>query len=402
MRDYSKITPEGTKDILFDECKAQRYIERKLSKSFALRGFNEILTPGIEYYDVFQIPNVSIPQDQMYKLTDNNGRLIVFRPDSTLPIARMASARLQNAKKPIRLFYNQCTYRNSPDHLGRRNEIPQMGIEILGADGLKADAEAIMLAIDSMSAFAPGFRLEIGNAIFFNSLIEKLDITGEKKEAIRSTIETKNYAALDILLDGMKSSSVVDSIRQLPRLFGGEEILIEAERFAADEDSAAMLEHMKQLYALLSKTEVKDRIIIDLGLVQRNDYYTGIIFSAYSESHGDAILTGGRYNALLEKFGDKMPAVGFSIDTNALTEIMLKNGAENEVYIDKSIVYAEPGGELKVQEVANSIINENRYCEISLFDSYRETEDYAVKNGFSKLLIVNESGTEIKDLGDVK
>lgn len=393
MRNFSKITPEGTRDILFEECKAQRYIEQKLSERFILRGYNEVLTPGMEYFDVFQLSDVSIPQEQMYKTTDNNGRLIVLRPDSTLPIARMVSARMQNINRPIRLFYKQNIFRNAPDHSGKRNELPQMGVEILGAQGLKADLEAILLAAESLSLFVPDFRLEIGNAVFFNTLIGRLCVSDNEKEIIRANIETKNYAALDTLLDQMKPSETVKAMRMLPRLFGGEEILAEAEKYSTDEVITSMLEYMKKLYKTLSKTALKDKIIVDLGLVQRNDYYTGIIFSAYTAEYGDTILSGGRYDSLLEKFGDDMPAIGFSIETGALTSMALKSIAADEDGNSKTIVFAQPGYELTAHETVNQFVYEGCYCELSVFETLDETLKYAKENGFKRLI---EAGKELK------
>ena len=102
MKKFNKITPEGTKDILFEECLSQRTVSERLTHIFKMRGYNEVITPGMEYYDVFDAPNAAIPQYEMYKSTDNKGRLIVFRPDLTLPIARLTATRLQAMEKPIR------------------------------------------------------------------------------------------------------------------------------------------------------------------------------------------------------------------------------------------------------------------------------------------------------------
>ena len=112
MKNYSKITPEGTKDLLFEECLANRTVSSILGKVFSHRGFHEVLTPCIEFYEVFTEELSGIPMENMYKMSDAKGRLMVMRPDSTLPIARMVSTRLKNMPQPIRLYYNQRVYRN--------------------------------------------------------------------------------------------------------------------------------------------------------------------------------------------------------------------------------------------------------------------------------------------------
>ena len=185
MKKFNKITPEGTKDILFEECLSQRTVSERLTHIFKMRGYNEVITPGMEYYDVFDAPNAAIPQYEMYKSTDNKGRLIVFRPDLTLPIARLTATRLQAMEKPIRLYYNQPIYRNRKDLSGRSDETTQAGIELLGASGLKADIEVIAAAVEALSACTENFRLEIGSAKFFGPLADELPVSADKKEDIR-------------------------------------------------------------------------------------------------------------------------------------------------------------------------------------------------------------------------
>ena len=122
-------------------------------------------------------PGAAIPQQEMYKCTDNHGRLLVFRPDTTLPIARMAASRLQGHKKPLRFYYCQNIYRNRPDLSGRSDETAQMGIELMGAGGLRADLEAIATAVAALSACVEDFRVEIGHARFFQVLADQLPVT---------------------------------------------------------------------------------------------------------------------------------------------------------------------------------------------------------------------------------
>ena len=132
MKTYSKITPEGTRDLLFEECRARREVQSRLSRLFALLGYREVLTPVLEYFDVFNLPGTAIPQQEMYKCTDNHGRLLVFRPDSTLPIARMAASRLARSGETLAVLYSQTIYCNRPDLSGRSDESAQMGIELGG------------------------------------------------------------------------------------------------------------------------------------------------------------------------------------------------------------------------------------------------------------------------------
>ena len=133
MKNYDLITPEGTKDLLFDECTARRNVEDKIHKIFKSCGYAEIVTSGLEFFDVFNLNSRYFPQESLYKLVDSKGRLIVLRPDSTVPIARVVATRLKEASLPLRLYYNQCVYNMTPLLTGKSDQIVQTGIELIGS-----------------------------------------------------------------------------------------------------------------------------------------------------------------------------------------------------------------------------------------------------------------------------
>lgn len=393
MRTYSRITPEGVRDILFEECRGHREVQRRLIWAFSLRGYREVMTPGLEYYDVFSLPGAALPQREMYKTTDNRGRLVVFRPDSTLPIARMAASRLQGQRKPLRLYYNQTIYRNRPDLSGRSDECAQMGVELMGVGGLGADLEVVSLAAQALEACAPGFRIELGHAGLFRVLADKLPMSEGQKEELRGTIEAKNYAALEELLEPLGSDPAAEAIRRLPRLFGGEEALEEAGAFCTGE-AGEMLAYLRGVYGALCKLGLGERLMVDLGLVQRNDYYTGIVFSAYAPDHGAALLMGGRYDALCEKFGDPMPAVGFAVDVDACA--LLLSGKMDKEPVPAVLIHGEPGFEAEAESAVSVMTRQGRLCELSLCETRQQAERYAKDMGIPRLVVVGETVAEIE------
>ena len=118
MKTYSKLTPEGTRDILLGECRAQREVQRRVSRVFTLRGYHEVLTPGLEYYDVFRLPGAALSQQEMYKTTDNHGRLLVVRPVLFLNFARENTSDLwkirgSSCAATSRRSFCRCSWRRS-------------------------------------------------------------------------------------------------------------------------------------------------------------------------------------------------------------------------------------------------------------------------------------------------
>lgn len=400
MKALRKITPEGTKDLLFEACQAQRDTERTLSELFLRRGYHEVLTPGFEYFDLFRLPGASIPVEEMYKMVDSNGRILAMRADSTLPIARMTAARLQGISLPIRLFYNQTIYRNRPDLSGHNHERPQMGIELLGAKGLMADLEVLSLAVAALNATAKDFRLELGNAALFQSLIGLVDPREEEKLEIQTAIESKNDAALCACLRRLPQSAAVEALRQLPKLFGGVEVLKQAKALCLTPETEAMRREMKQLYGVLDQLGLGDRLMLDLGMAQKNDYYTGVIFNAYTQNLGEPLLVGGRYDKLLTQFDAPMPAIGFSLNTQALAQGLLEKREEGQNAVPDQLIFAQPGFEAAAIRAASEAAMTGLVCELALCDTVSQAIANAKARNVPAVLVVGET-KEVISTGEV-
>lgn len=388
MKKYIKITPEGTKDFLFAECSAMDSICGKIEKVFVSRGFKRVITPGIEFYDVFSVPCSGISQESMFKMVDNKGRLLVARPDSTLPIARMVSSRLKNSIMPVRLYYKQAVYRNNPTLTGRRNELMQMGIELLGVKGIRADLEILTTAVNCISSVAEDFRIELGHAQVFNALSQELDIDESYKEKIRVSIEGKNYSALNNLLDKLKPCKAVSAIRSLPSLFGGEEVFKKAAEICEGTKAVAALEYLHKIYSNLEPLGLGDKLIIDLGLVQRNDYYTGIVFTGYINGIGDAVISGGRYDELLSAFDAPMGAAGFAVDTDAIT---IKHLSDDGVsYSDNPdvLVFAEDGHEVEAINIVSELNSKGVKAQFSVLPTLEETKQFASQRKIAEVRVI--------------
>lgn len=390
MNRYDLITPEGTSDLLFEDCAMRRSLEEKLSGIFKSKGYCEIVTPGLEFFDVFNLNSRYFPQESMYKLSDNKGRLLVVRPDSTMPIARVAATRLRDAKLPLRLYYRQNVYRNKPVMRGRSDEIHQMGIELIGSDSKRADLEVISSAIEVLASFEnEDFRFELGDIGFFRELVNKLDADTIAKEEIRSLIEVKNYPALNDLLDSIGNNEITNALKQLPRLFGGEEVFDKAAELYDDEKIRGVISELRGLYNSLIELGYGGKITIDLGIVNKLDYYTGVVMKGYLRGYGDAVLSGGRYNKLLAEFGYDVPATGFAVNVDAAAKVM----KQSHIYsapVPDVIVYGSDGFVMEAIKYANGLRGKGLIVENSVFDSYDRTKEYAAENGITKVVCVDK------------
>lgn len=390
MKKYIKITPEGSKDFLFEECTAYSDVCAKIQKVFEDKGFYHVITPALEFFDLFSMESSGIMQESMYKTTDNKGRLLVVRPDSTLPIARLASTRLKNENMPVRLYYRQAVYRNNLTLTGKPNEIMQMGVELLGVEGKRADLEVLSTAVDCLQSIMPDFRIEIGHAGFFQALADQLQVSEEIKENIRLSIENKNYSALNNILDNLPNSVAVNAIRKLPRLFGGEEVFEKALNLSCGEKAEKALAYLQNIYHSLAELGLENKIIIDLGLVQRNDYYSGIVFTGYVSGIGDAVLSGGRYDLLLSNFGTPMGAAGFAINVDALAQINLAINKFTAAIPDV-LVYCYDGYEIEAIKFSKELSNQGKKAQFCVLKNKADAENYAKEKGIANIVCIGEN-----------
>ncbi|MDR1028076.1 MAG: ATP phosphoribosyltransferase regulatory subunit [Clostridiales Family XIII bacterium] len=328
MPKYDKITPEGTRDMLFEECEAQNRITENLRGVFSHGGYREVRTPGFEFYDVFSAKADYYPQESMYKFADARGRLVTVRPDSTIPIARMTATKLRGQSLPIRLFYAQRVYRRQPELRGRSGEIMQMGVELIGASTFESDAEILTMAADALHASSSArYRIEIGHVGFYNLLMGALDAPSEDKELIHRYIASKNYASLGDVLDRCPAGKTTEIIRRLPGLFGSADALREAavSLEGADERLTDMIRYLEKIFGALKERGLADRVMIDFGLVNQAEYYSSLVFRGYMEGTGAPVLSGGRYDDLFSDFGENLPATGFALNVDLLTAAALRN-----------------------------------------------------------------------------
>ncbi|HQK73534.1 MAG TPA: ATP phosphoribosyltransferase regulatory subunit [Clostridiales bacterium] len=393
MNKYANITPDGTRDLLFGECALRSSLQEKLSALFESRGYSRVLTPAFEFFDVFNRKSSGFAAENLYMMTDSSGRMLVMRPDSTLPIARVAATRLRDEKTPIRLFYNQRVFKRADPFSGRRNESTQSGIELLGAGGEKADLEVIVTAADALAACGvTDYTLEIGHAGIFQSLAKALDTDEETRAEIREHIETKNLTALNERLAALGDSEAVRALAALPRLFGSTRVLEEAEKIFSGREERHAVKYLGTLAGKLAAIGLGDKIQIDLGLVHRNHYYTGVVFRGFVEGSGLTVVSGGRYDKLAGEFGRPMPSTGFGVEIDSLSEVLLARNSAAAPPPPAVLVFGREGFETFALQRCRELSARGVVCEHCIFNGEDEAHDYARVKHIERLEIISEQG----------
>ncbi|NLG52381.1 MAG: ATP phosphoribosyltransferase regulatory subunit [Clostridiales bacterium] len=377
--------PVGTRDYLFEECGSLRRVSNALYALFSARGFDEVISPTFEYYDVVRTKGNPMPESMLFKFTECTGRLLALRPDMTTPIARIAATRIPDYNLPARLFYIQNVYRAGTPGTGRNTEVMQGGIELVGFKGIDADTETIVMAVDALRACTDKkFHIEIGHAGLLKELARDLNMVDSDFDAMRKLTERRNIAALTDMLKRYENKKAAEALSELIMLFGGVEVLDRAEALCAGSRASEELKYLRVLIENLNSAGVSDYISVDFGLVHQIDYYTGIIIRAYIEGAGMEVLSGGRYDRLAGSFGKALPAIGFAIDINSIAVL------DEMPPAGKKPVLHVPSGRIRE---AFDYMDKNGPCDISPYDSLEKSREYAKRRG-SVLKVIGDSKEE--------
>ena len=338
-------TPEGVRDIYGKEYGRKVAIENKLQKIIASYGYEDIQTPSFEYFDVFSRETGTTPSKELYKFFDKEGNTLVLRPDFTPSIARCVAKYYCDETAPIRLSYSGNTFTNTSNLQGKLKEMTQMGVELINDDSVQADAEMISLVVETLKAAGlTRFQISIGQVEYFKGLCEEAGLDEDTELDLRACISGKNYFAAQELIQERGVAEPYRSILlQVADMFGNMESLEEARALVKNERSLNALKRLEELKEVLEQYGVSDYVSFDLGMLSKYNYYTGVIFKAYTYGIGNAVVTGGRYNNLLKRFGKDASAIGFVIAIDNLLEACSRQKVLIELPKDKTKIYYEKG-----------------------------------------------------------
>lgn len=351
-------TPYGTRDFLPCESAAKRSVEQKIFELFASYGYEEVVTPTMEYLETLTTSSGRAIEPNLFKMFDKNNRTLALRHEMTTPIARLAVNRLKNSPLPLKLSYNTSVFRFRTNQTGRQCEFYQSGVELLGISNAFADAEIIALAAQALNvAGLEDFKICLGQVEFVGGLMENLP--PEVQAQIKTAIERHDIVALNKL-------DVKDVLKKIPTLQGGIEILETAEKLTDNERSRLALKNLREIYRLLEIYNVSDKIAFDLGLIRDFEYYTGMVFEAYAPGVGYSLAGGGRYDNMLKDFGAECPATGFAVGIERILDARKFQGlVEDRQAKDFYVGYAAGKEELAIKRALELRLS-GKVAEISL------------------------------------
>lgn len=299
--------PWGTSVWLPEDCDRLRAAEEKLRALFRDSGAGEIATPAFEYAEALE-RGFGHPE-KFFRFLDGDGSILALRPELTTPAARLFATALAKRPLPLRVYYLGQVYRQESKHKGLFREFRQAGYECYGGDRLDEDARAITLAAQSLSRLgATDAVIEIGHVGIAEGILDELDPPSAARSAWKDAIARKDAPAL-------RAAKAPDL---LPRLLGldAAEILRDASAYSKSPEVLGAIDELKALRDRLAG--LAHRVVVEPLSIRHHDYYTGVVFEGLLPRSGRPVLSGGRYDRLVEQFGDPAAATGFSLELELL------------------------------------------------------------------------------------
>ena len=382
-------TPEGVRDIYGNELLEKKYIKEKLNNIFHLRGYNPIETPSFEYLDMYYNEKDLTDTKDMFKFFDNNGNILSLRPDFTPAVCRCAAKYFSDSPLPLRLCYEGNTFINKSEHQGKLKETTQMGVELICKDSYAdLDAEMVCLSIEALKSLnLEDFQVVIGEVSYFRSICKSIDFIDNEFETFKEYVSLKNYfGARELLENKNVDKSIIDALLGVSDIKNIEE-LREVKANTNNTDALKAIERLEQLYEIIQSMGFEKYVSFDLALLNKFNYYSGVLFRVYTHGVGDAIVKGGRYDELLPKFGTNNSAIGLVFLIEEIQSALNMQKLQPTIENSGTMVVYNSSNRIKALNYLNELREKNTVC----FGIYKEDDkdeswykEYSKSNGYNE------------------
>ncbi len=316
--------PTGLRDLLPDHSAHLAELSGRLQEVFAGFGYRRLFLPTLERLEVVERGlSAAALADVMKFVEPGSGEVVAIRPDITPQIARLYAARPDALPDPARLCYDGPVLRAREARAGRPREVYQAGVELLGAGGPKADAEALVVLMRALERVGlAGAVIEVGHARFAAAALDAAGLPRAARDDAWAALARKDGGALAALARrGRGEAAARAALPDLAALYG-DDALARARAFARAVPACAPALAEVEAALRLARRRGLGHVVVDLGEARGLGYYTGLTFAGFAPGAGAAVANGGRYDELLARFGRPGPAIGFAVDLEFATQAL--------------------------------------------------------------------------------
>lgn len=326
---------------------------RRLYESF---GYKKFKMSKFEKYDLYLENKSFLRSANIITVTDPTGRLLALKPDITLSIVKNVRA----FKLPEKVYYNENIY-IADSNVGEIKETTQVGLEYIGDIDVRALGEILILAAESLESTGENYRIAVSHMGFVSEILDSASVTETDKERISHLVSEKNQHGLkDLCARISLSDEVTERLCGLINVCGELSTAINgAKSLVCGDVSASSLEELSELSEIITAFGISDKFILDFSVMNDMNYYNGLVFQGFIDGVPKTVLSGGRYDNLVRRFGCDTSAAGFAVYTELLNQFHYR---ESEYDYEVFLLYSEDCDPSTVLEVQKKCSENGERC----------------------------------------
>jgi len=372
-------TVRGMRDVIGPNMRVRNYLVRTAVEVFRLYGYEPLDSPVMELWETLSAKGGEEIEAETFKFLDKGEREVGLRFDLTVPLARIVASN-PHLPKPFKRYAVGKAWRYDRPQASRYREFMQADVDVIGSASPAADAEVVIVALElARRTIEDNYVMKINNRKVLKGLIERA--------GVKDSLAHECFRAID-KLDKIGRDGVVDELRA--RGIGEEEseFLLDAIKLRGTglntlDEFRGLLEgseigiegvdELMQMAEIFDESGVGNLTEFDMSLARGLDYYTGAVFEAryLGKPNVGSIAGGGRYDALIERFGGQSTAAtGISLGIDRIVDILLSKGL-GEKLVSQLDVFIAPIKQPMIKyamKLQNGLVKAGISCEVDLME----------------------------------
>ena len=390
------------RDLLPVDAEMMRHVEMVSRTISKLYGYQEIITPVLESYELLAAKTSEEIRERMYTFKDLGDRKVALRPEFTASVARLVVDKLKNVPQPMRLFSVGSLYRYDEPQYGRFREFWQANYELFGSDRPEADAEILILTNNILKKLGlENYRFKVGHTGILKGILTNEGLDDSQQNSVRQLLDKKLWAeALDVAREAEISQKGQEVLEMLLDIKGEDALQVLSQIRECVKDYEIALDAVDNLWRILElirDSGAQLEVVVEAGFARGLEYYTGMIFESYVPGLDIALGGGGRYDKLIELFGgEPIPAVGVAQGIDRIVLALTKQNVSQKTAKENSVVVISVKDECMANALELSAMLRNRGLPVevavmgrsisrALADANRRSAAYAVIVGPKEL-----------------
>ena len=323
-----------------------------LRSLYSKYGYKQYKMRKFEEYDLYVRNKDFLISDNVITFTDTNGKLMALKPDVTLSIVKNTKDSDSSVQK---VYYDENVYRVSKGTHSYK-EIKQAGLECIGDVDTYCVCEVLSLAVKSLMTISESCVVDVSDLAILFALYDYIGLSYETRKRMTSLISDKNTHEMKRLCEDMSVSAESTALLEELISYNGtpDEILPRLKAMAERIGAQAEFSEFESVVSSLDE-ELQSKLRIDFSVVSDINYYNGIVFKGFIDKIPDSVLSGGRYDSLMQSMSRKSKAIGFAVYIDMLERFNIK---EREFDYAAVLLYSENDSISTVKNAAQRLINE--------------------------------------------